>query len=108
MNTFMRRYLPVALGSLLVLVIALTMIRTRYQLEMARETLHQQTVLTAASREVDAELERGERALGPTTPHASGHWHSWRLGTAGYRNAPGGVPPVSESTLRRALLARWR
>jgi diguanylate cyclase (GGDEF)-like protein len=106
MNTHLRRYLPLALGSLLALTLALAMVRTRYQLESARERLHLQTLMTAASHEVDAELARGEGALGSSTAHPMGHWHRWRLGAGSDRDAPGEVPPVAESTLRRALQAR--
>ncbi|HTC45197.1 MAG TPA: GGDEF domain-containing phosphodiesterase [Steroidobacteraceae bacterium] len=106
MNTHLRRYLPLALGSLLALTLALAMLRTRYQLESARERLHLQTLVTAVGREVDAELARGEGALRSTATHPVGHWHRWRLGAGGYRDAPGEVPPIAESTLRRALQAR--
>jgi diguanylate cyclase (GGDEF)-like protein len=106
MNTHLRRHLPLALGSLLILVLALAMVRTRYQLEAARESLHRQTLLTAVSREVDAELQLGEGALTLAGSHPLGHWHLWRFGPAGYRNAAGDAPPIAESTLRRALVAR--
>src|ERR1700722_19878854 len=106
MDTHLRRYLPLALGSLLALTLALAMVRTRYQLESARERLHLQTLVTAVSREVDAELARGEGALRSNATHPMGHWHRWRLGAGGYQEAPGEAPPIAESTLRRALQAR--
>jgi diguanylate cyclase (GGDEF)-like protein len=106
MNTHVRRHLPLALGSLLILVLALGMVRTRYQLETAREGLHRQALLAAVNREVDSELELGESALTLPPAHATGHWHLWGLGAAGYRGVSEDAPPVFESTLRRALLGR--
>jgi diguanylate cyclase (GGDEF)-like protein len=106
MNTHVRRYLPLAMGSLLTLVLALAMVRTRYQLETARERVHLQTLVTAVGHEVDAELERGEGGMGSAAPHPMGHWQPWRLSPEGFRNGPGGVPPVAEATLRRALQSR--
>jgi diguanylate cyclase (GGDEF)-like protein len=106
MNKHLRRYLPLALGSLLTLMLALAMVRTRYQLETARESLHLQALVTGVGREVGAELQRGEGALGSAAPKRMGHWQPWRLGPAGYRNSQGTVPPIAESTLRRALQAR--
>jgi len=104
MNTHLRRYFPLVVGSLLALMLALAMVRTRYRLESARERLHLQNLLTSASREVDAELERGQSALGSAfPPRQMGHWHPWRLGPTGYPDAPDDVPPVAETTLRRAL-----
>ncbi len=107
MNMQLRRYLPLALGSLLALTLALAMVRTRYQLESARERLHLQNLLASVSREVDAELDRGERALGAAEQTRSmGHWHPWRLAATGNREAPGETSPVAATTLRRALQAR--
>jgi diguanylate cyclase (GGDEF)-like protein len=106
MNTHLRRHLPLALGSLLILVLAVAMVRTRFQLETARERLHLETLVTAVSREVGAELELGEGALAVAASQPRGHWHPWRLGPSGYRNIQGGVPPIAESTLRRSLQTR--
>jgi diguanylate cyclase (GGDEF)-like protein len=107
MKTHLRRFLPLALGSLLTLMLALAMVRTRYQLEAARGRLHLQSLVSAVGREVDAELELGRSTLRSAAPsRRMGHWHPLGLGPGGYREDPGEAAPIGDATLRRALLAR--
>jgi hypothetical protein len=63
MLTHLRRYLPLALGSVLALGVAAAILTTRHQLQVARDSLHQQALLSAARAGIDAELSRGERTL---------------------------------------------
>ena len=102
-----RRFLPFILGTAIAVTLATLLVRVRYQLEVTRETVRLQSSLETVSEEVGAELDRGEQALiSPETSARASRWHPWHLGPSGYRDTHYRVPPILESTLRRALAAR--
>jgi diguanylate cyclase (GGDEF)-like protein len=105
-NSNLQRLLPVILGALIAVTLATLLVRVRYQLEITRETAHLHALLEAFGGEVGAELDRAEGLLttrGGSNPTSK--WHSWELGASGYRDSQDRVPPIAESTLRRALAA---
>jgi diguanylate cyclase (GGDEF)-like protein len=102
MNARSGRRLAFLAGSLIALALAALLIRARYQLEVAGETLRVHALLEVTAAALTAELERGEFALlGRPDPHVKNDWHRWGPGPDG----AGGViePPVARATLQRAI-----
>jgi diguanylate cyclase (GGDEF)-like protein len=104
----LKQGLPLLIGFLMALGAAAILIRARYQLEVARDTAHLQSLLESVASELGAELASGERltTAPPGTSDRRALWQPWHLDIAGGATDPKDLPPpVTESSLRRFLVS---
>jgi diguanylate cyclase (GGDEF)-like protein len=103
------RQLPLLIGAGLVLTFMTLLMRTRYDLEMSRQTVEIQHMLEAVAVALENEIAHGEQRLSaaPAAPR-NDKWQRWRLGAAGYESEDGREPPIVAASLRAALAAGAR
>lgn len=89
------------IGTVVAVMLAVLLVRVRYQLEVTREAVALHSLLEEATLSVAAKLQRGRevsRESGREDPKSG--WHFWQLNGG---RAPGPGLPISQAALRQAL-----